>query len=149
MARDWKDGDVRESKVPTNGLLGRTASRLLPTPVVNDMGAGKTPGEWDAWTEKMRAKHNNGNGHGRSLAIEAQRLLPTPCVADGTGGHLTRGGDRSNELLLPGVAKSIWAQRIGASTPPPSNAGHTSSDDPPRLPLTTEVTLFSDEIWDT
>src|SRR5690554_4692450 len=27
-ARDWKDGDVRHLDVPTNGLLGRTASRL-------------------------------------------------------------------------------------------------------------------------
>jgi DNA (cytosine-5)-methyltransferase 1 len=46
------------------------------------MGAGKTPEAWDAWTEKMRAAHGNGNGHGKSLAIEAQRLLPTPMVGD-------------------------------------------------------------------
>ena len=46
---------------------------LLPTPVVNDMGEGKTPPQFDAWTEEMRAKHGNGNGHGPSLAIEAQR----------------------------------------------------------------------------
>lgn len=30
-SRDWKDGDVREIDVPTNGLLGRTASRLGAT----------------------------------------------------------------------------------------------------------------------
>jgi DNA (cytosine-5)-methyltransferase 1 len=47
---------------------------LLPTPAVNDMGEGKIPAEWDAWTERMRAAHGNGNGHGRSLAIEALRL---------------------------------------------------------------------------
>src|SRR5690606_5383109 len=51
---------------------------LLPTPAVNDMGASYTPDEWDAWTATMQAKHGNGNGHGKSLAIEAQRLLPTP-----------------------------------------------------------------------
>jgi DNA (cytosine-5)-methyltransferase 1 len=51
---------------------------LLPTPVVNDMGSGKTPEEWDEWTERMRAKHGNGNGHGKSLSIEVSRLLPTP-----------------------------------------------------------------------
>jgi hypothetical protein len=34
-------------------------------------------------------------------------LLPTPSVADGMGGHLTRSGDRSGELLLPGVAKTL------------------------------------------
>lgn len=33
-------------------------------------------------------------------------LLPTPSVADGMGGHLTRSGSRSDELLLPGVAKA-------------------------------------------
>ena len=53
-------------------------SSLLPTPVVNDMGAGKTVEHWDNWTEEMRSKHGNGNGHGKSLSIEAQRLLPTP-----------------------------------------------------------------------
>lgn len=47
---------------------------LLPTPAVNDMGAGKTPAAWDAWTATMQAKHNNGNGHGKSLHIEAARL---------------------------------------------------------------------------
>lgn len=47
---------------------------LLPTPVVNDMGEGKTPERWDEWTDEMKAKHGNGNGHGRSLAIEAQRV---------------------------------------------------------------------------
>jgi DNA (cytosine-5)-methyltransferase 1 len=34
-------------------------------------------------------------------------LLPTPSVADGTGGHLTRGGDRSNEKLLPGIVRDL------------------------------------------
>jgi len=66
---------------------------LLPTPVVNDMGDGKTVEQWDQWTAAMRAKHGNGNGHGASLAIEVQRgdghgvdtpLLPTP-VAQQSG----------------------------------------------------------------
>ena len=47
---------------------------LLPTPAVNDMGAGKTPADWDAWTERMKDAHGNGNGHGKSLEIEALRL---------------------------------------------------------------------------
>lgn len=33
-------------------------------------------------------------------------LLPTPSVADGMGGHATRSGSRSDELLLPGVVKA-------------------------------------------
>lgn len=48
--------------------------RLLPTPAVNDMGEGKTPDAWDEWTDRMKGRHGNGNGHGKSLAIEAQRL---------------------------------------------------------------------------
>lgn len=42
------------------------------------MGEGKTVERWDEWTADMQAKHGNGNGHGKSLAIEAQRLLATP-----------------------------------------------------------------------
>lgn len=64
---------------------------LLPTPVVNDMGDGKTPEQWDEWTDRMKARHGNGNGHGRSLSVEVQRaaegeLLPTPQTRDATGG---------------------------------------------------------------
>jgi DNA (cytosine-5)-methyltransferase 1 len=106
---------------------------LLPTPAVNDMGAAYTPETWDEWTATMKAKHNNGNGHGPSLNVEVQRmllptphardgkgygpadmehkdpnlsalplLLPTPSVADSTGGHERRGGERGEELLLKG-----------------------------------------------
>ena len=60
----------------------QTAVSLLPTPAVNDMGRGKTPEDWDAWTDRMRTAHGNGNGHGKSLEIEAQRLMPTPTSTD-------------------------------------------------------------------
>lgn len=59
------------------GLANDAPGHLLPTPAVNDMGEGKTIEDWDAWTERMKAAHGNGNGHGASLSIEAQRLLPT------------------------------------------------------------------------
>lgn len=39
----------------------------FPTPTVVDMGWGRTPQEWETWRQTQRAKHNNGNGHGRSL----------------------------------------------------------------------------------
>ncbi len=74
QSRDYKG-------VPGDGFnqanLARDVS-LLPTPAVNDMGEGKTVEQWDAWTDAMKAKHGNGNGHGASLAIETQRLLATP-----------------------------------------------------------------------
>ena len=70
---------------PTDGGGDADGLTLLPTPAVNDMGAGKNPEDWDEWTAAMRAKHGNGNGHGKSLEIEAQRLLPTPTSGDSVG----------------------------------------------------------------
>jgi DNA (cytosine-5)-methyltransferase 1 len=72
---------------------------LLPTPAVNDMGAGKTVEDWDAWTERMKAAHGNGNGHGKSLAIEAQRLLPTPVTQPSTGNGHARNLSKEVSLL--------------------------------------------------
>lgn len=45
-------------------------------------------------------------------------LLPTPSAADGGGGHLSRSGDRSDELLLPGIAR---AYQFGALLPTPTS----------------------------
>lgn len=80
-ARDYKDGepspaDFRRNSPPVAALLTEP-DRLLPTPAVNDMGAGKTIEAWDDWVEAQRAKHGNGNGHGPSLSIEAQRYRDT------------------------------------------------------------------------
>lgn len=66
--------------------LADEVEHLLPTPAVNDMGGNKTLEWWDAWVEKTRQIHNNGNGHGKSLAIEMLRLLTsatTPPPSDG------------------------------------------------------------------
>lgn len=62
-----------------------------------------------------------------SLGMVAQtlNLLPTPSVADVTGGHRYRSGDRRDELLLPGVAEAL---STGGLTPPPSPAGSESPD---------------------
>jgi DNA (cytosine-5)-methyltransferase 1 len=141
-----------------NGPNLGEALALLPTPAVNDMGEGKTVDEWDAWTDRMKTAHGNGNGHGKSLSIEAARLLPTPSVADGMGGHLTRSGDRSNELLLPGVAKAhqqAWdqyaaaiaraEQAIGRPAPPPTETGPKGA---PRLsPRFVEFLMMLPEGW--
>ncbi|MGL4745032.1 MAG: DNA cytosine methyltransferase [Dermatophilaceae bacterium] len=63
----------------SNGdLMLPSAVALLPTPVVKDMGEGRTVAAWDQWAGRMRDQHRNGNGHGDSLAIEAQRLALTP-----------------------------------------------------------------------
>ena len=74
---------------------------LLPTPVVNDMGAGKTVDAWDAWTERLKASHGNGNGHGASLSIEALRLLPTPMTANNENRQSDGYGPNLGGALLP------------------------------------------------
>ena len=66
--------DLARANRPNSGGMDlvTVTERLLPTPVVHDMGAGKSVEEWDTWTDEMKAKHGNGNGP--SLAIEVARL---------------------------------------------------------------------------
>lgn len=59
---------------------------LLPTPVVNDMGEGKSVEWWDEWAPRQTAADGTRAVHGRSLAIETIRLLPTPGAYDGDRG---------------------------------------------------------------
>lgn len=84
--------------------------KLLPTPAANDMGYNKTVGWWDDWTNKMRDKHDNTNGHGDSLSIEMYRLADS--FADYT----------------PAIQR--WENLTGAKAPPP-----TKQDDKGNLRL--------------
>lgn len=101
--------------------VGGSALTLLPTPVADNSRGLPQPGT------DFQSLPN---------VVCALPLLPTPSVADGMGGHLTRSGDRSNELLLPGVAKAhqqAWGQyaaaiaraeqAIGRPAPPPTEIG--------------------------
>lgn len=73
----------------------------LPTPAVNDMGRGKTVQWWDDWTATMKARHGNGNGHGKSLAIEVRR-------------------PRFEETY--GYALGYWSALMGRTYPKPTSA---------------------------
>ena len=73
--RDYKGHNQRRDATCLPGAL-------LPTPAVNDMGAGKTLEWWDEWTATMQAKHGNGNGHGKSLSIEVLRSATTGPPSD-------------------------------------------------------------------
>lgn len=75
-ARACRSCRARQDKIQKQRKRGVLEEEivLLPTPACNDMGAAYTPDEWDAWTERMKAEHGNGNGHGKSLSIEAQRI---------------------------------------------------------------------------
>lgn len=81
-----EDGQTKRTPSQVAGRHGMSLAAevtLLPTPAVNDMGDDRTVEEWDGWTRQMRDRHGNGNGHGPSLAVEAQRLLlPTPRASD-------------------------------------------------------------------
>jgi hypothetical protein len=76
-----------------------SGSSSLPTPTARDHKGAIDP-----------ATRDRTSG---SLDEAVEFLLPTPSAADGMGGHLTRGGDRSDEKLLPGIA-------VDLSSPPPA-----------------------------
>lgn len=106
--QEWS-GPARDGRAGPKDGHRRDGLTLLPTPAVNDMGAGKSPDAWDAWTERMKAAHGNGNGHGKSLAIEALRLLPTPRATDGTKGGPNQRGS-SGDLMLPSAVGVDFGQ---------------------------------------
>lgn len=88
--RGWPTRERRTG--PTNGGGGRADAplTLFPTPTTEP---------------------DTGNGHARNLGKEV-KLLPTPQVADMMGGHASRSGERSDELLLPGVAVAAHEGRL-------------------------------------
>lgn len=125
-------------------LANTAVTELLPTPVVNDMGRGKTVEAWDEWTERLQAKHSNGNGHGKSLEIETLRLLPTPLAHDSRGGKTPEQVQAMRDRTGAGVRnlnEVAVNEPTSAHTRPPSSAGSGSPDDPhPTRP--SPATLF-------
>jgi hypothetical protein len=94
----------------------------------------------------MQAKHGNGNGHGKSLAIETLRLLPTPTTEPTTGnGHARNLGKEAKLLPTPTAMDSrasggsspsdvtltdaVVRTSLGANTNPRFNVGNTPSDE--------------------
>ena len=115
---DGTGGHMNRSGDRSHELLLPGVARelaLLPTPAVNDMGEGK-------WTARQKAKHSNGNGHGASLAVEAQRLLQPPTSMDS---HSSGGSTPSNVTLTDAVVR----ESLGARTHPLSDAGKPSADE--------------------
>ena len=87
---------------------------LLPTPACNDMGAGKSVEQWDAWTDAMRAKHGNGNGRGVADALPGVvALLPTPAARDHKDSYIDNAG-----CHRPGDVDSV-PRAINALLPTP------------------------------
>lgn len=134
QAVDWSgvphESDRDALRAGPHGVL-----TLLPTPAVNDMGAAYTPETWDAWTERMKSEHGNGNGHGKSLSIEAHRLLPTPVVTDASSSarHSTDTGVMHPGTSLTDAIRQDWREyeaairrhehATGRTAPPPTETG--------------------------
>lgn len=132
-ARDWKDTSIAPAahRPDDEDTPSRALHHLLPTPTVVDMGANKTPQEWDEWTGAMRDRHGNGNGHGASLTQEALALLPTPKATNNENQQrLEQYGPNLGMVLMPDQYE--WT---GAATPPPSPDGSDSPDPHPHLPF--------------
>jgi DNA (cytosine-5)-methyltransferase 1 len=129
--------DARRERIKAKGINGNgmgeplaiAAQRLLPTPRTSDTNG---PG-----------RHGTGGPDLRTVASELP-LLQTPAVADGMGSRKARGGERSNEKLLPGQAVEMatdwgpyapaihrWERVLGRPAPAPtelnSKGGHRLS----------------------
>lgn len=97
-----KSGDGRDNP----NKLG-WAVALLPTPKTTDTRSA-APGDLRRNSPDLRAlpmllptpRATRGGS-----ATETVSLLPTPSAADSQGGHERRGGNRSGELLLKGIAR--------------------------------------------
>lgn len=131
-ARDGKGPDRNPNGVDLNQAVA-----LLPTPRATDATKGSpqqhgssgdltltsaihlmpTPTAGDARSSAIQTVHDSGRPipAGCVTLTDAARLLPTPSVADALGGHRSRSGSRSHELLLPGVARSLAAGASGRS----------------------------------
>jgi hypothetical protein len=106
---------------------------LLPTPAVNDMGEGKTLEWWDDWAPRQKSSDGRPAPHGRSLAIEALRTLPTPRAQH---------GEPRNQNIYARPAdqpQNLENALHGVITAPPSPDGNTSSDDPHQHQLSLDV----------
>ena len=125
------NGHVFEPTSPWVPAIGENGGSQLPTPVVNDMGAGKTVEKWDSWTAEMKARHGNSNGHGKSLSIEVRKLLPTPTTGDSKVFGPNIDWKKRLENHHPSTASALMALRL--------NDGNESSADAPPIPPTNAV----------
>lgn len=112
---------------------------LMPTPRAGDGeegGPNQRGSSGDLMLPSMKAAHNNGNGHGVSLNIEAQRvmdLLPTPVGgsnAANADNRKTPGYDNGGENYFEIIEQNRWGkysaaiarwERVTRPAPEPTN----------------------------
>jgi hypothetical protein len=108
---------------------------LLPTPAVNDMGDGKTLEWWEEWAPRQKSADGRPAPHGKSLAIEALRMLRTPtsqAAKHGETPDTTAASFGHNLWDLPTILS-------GENTAPPLPDGLTPSDDQRQRPLSQDL----------
>ena len=100
-------------------LMLPSAVALLPTPAVNDMGEGKTVEWWDEWAPRQQSSDGRPAPHGKSLAIEAQRMLPTPVTTDAKGARNSTANRRPDSTGAIGdtLGDVVYADRFGEYAP--------------------------------
>lgn len=109
--RDTFDLDISTLYAPTSSALAtelrRTSSRRRKSAALTN-GSGST--SWPTPRGNENGEYQNERGDPdkprATLTGAAKYFWQTPSVADGMGGHLTRGGNRNGEDLLPGQAKN-------------------------------------------
>lgn len=114
-ATDGTKGGPNQRGSSGDLMLPSAVAHLLPTPVSQPSGNSpeehlrKKPGRDVVTDLSIIAEHG--------LFETGGRLIPTPSVADATGGHERRGGVRGDELLLKGLAKEGHLERFGPYAP--------------------------------
>ena len=98
-----KAGSMRSGAVSKRPTLARLTAEIAGGSSRGTGGNWPTPRSRDG----DKSPRNVESSHGPHLTAVAAHWQ-TPSVADTTGGHLSRGGSRSGELLLRGQAKQ-WA----------------------------------------
>lgn len=103
--------ESRSTQQGEPGRVGATSAldHLLPTPKASN-----------------NENRQSLDRYGPNLGMAVTDLLPTPSVADGMGGHLSRSGARSDELLLPGLVKTFSDKPL---LPTPTSRDHKDSLD--------------------
>jgi DNA (cytosine-5)-methyltransferase 1 len=91
------------------------------------MGDNKTVEWWDEWAPRQQAADGRSAPHGRSLAIEAQRLLPTPKASPSGPDYARVGRERSGgDDLVTFIAKLL---------PTPTTRDWKDGGDLPNVPV--------------
>lgn len=88
-----------------------TARSRLPKTALAQASAWPTPATRDHKGSGDAIHRSDGKPRNDMLDWMVERFWQTPSVADTMGGHGSRGGDRSHELLLKGQAQELsqWA----------------------------------------